>query len=235
MRKLMSLMIAASGLAMTLPASAATTVLTFPTTSCANLSGPVICGNNSTLSQLYGDQAGLDVSYRSLFLPGDPASPGNGVNQTSLYWYNTGYGDLTGVLYGTAGLTVAEEITFALTTPGNIITLNSLDFAGYNGNRNTSFRIYDLAYNLLYNSGAVVAPGTGHSSLSFNVSNGTGLRLQYGPDGFNTGIDNISFSINPAVNNAVPEPATWAMMLFGFGLVGSILRRRTATRVPASV
>jgi hypothetical protein len=26
--------------------------------------------------------------------------------------------------------------------------------------------------------------------------------------------------------NAVPEPATWGMMLFGFGLVGSTLRRR---------
>jgi PEP-CTERM motif len=24
---------------------------------------------------------------------------------------------------------------------------------------------------------------------------------------------------------AVPEPATWAMMLFGFGLVGSAMRR----------
>ncbi len=28
--------------------------------------------------------------------------------------------------------------------------------------------------------------------------------------------------------SAVPEPATWAMMLFGFGLVGSVLRRRSA-------
>ncbi len=220
---------------MTLPASAATTVLTFPITSCADLNGPVTCGNNYTISQLYGDQAGLDVSYRSLILPGNPADPGNGVTQTSLFWYDTGfgggYGDLNGVLYGNNG--AAEEITFALTTPGNIVTLNSLDFAAFGANRNTSFRVYDLAYNLLYNSGAVVAPATGHSSLSFNVSNGTGLRLQYGPDGFNTGIDNISFSINPVINGAVPEPATWAMMLFGFGLVGSAMRRRTATGVVA--
>jgi PEP-CTERM motif len=33
-----------------------------------------------------------------------------------------------------------------------------------------------------------------------------------------------------AVNNAVPEPGTWAMMLLGFGLVGSALRTRQ-TRV----
>jgi len=35
------------------------------------------------------------------------------------------------------------------------------------------------------------------------------------------------------VDGAVPEPATWAMLLFGFGLVGGAMRRRanTATRV----
>jgi hypothetical protein len=27
---------------------------------------------------------------------------------------------------------------------------------------------------------------------------------------------------------AVPEPATWAMMIFGFGLAGSLFRRRRA-------
>lgn len=27
--------------------------------------------------------------------------------------------------------------------------------------------------------------------------------------------------------SAVPEPATWAMMLFGFGVIGQVLRRRT--------
>jgi hypothetical protein len=30
----------------------------------------------------------------------------------------------------------------------------------------------------------------------------------------------------PFVNNAVPEPATWAMLISGFGLVGSMMRRR---------
>jgi PEP-CTERM motif len=27
-------------------------------------------------------------------------------------------------------------------------------------------------------------------------------------------------------NNAVPEPTSWALMILGFGLVGSVLRRR---------
>jgi hypothetical protein len=42
-------------------------------------------------------------------------------------------------------------------------------------------------------------------------------------------IDDISFQ-GPAALSAVPEPATWAMMIGGFGLVGGAMRRR-ATRV----
>ncbi len=234
MRRLISLMIAASGLAMTTPVSAATTVLTFPSSACQNFFVPVPCSNNLFISQQYGDQAGLDVSYRSVYQPGNPADPGNAVYQNDVYYYNTGYGDLSGVLYGTNGLTAANEITFSLTSPGSIITLNSLDFAGYAFDQNTSFRIYDLAYNLLFNSGTVVAPVTGHSSMAFNISSLTGLRLQYGPDGYNTGIDNIAFSIDPAVGAAVPEPATWAMMLAGFGLVGGAMRRRPTRRLAAA-
>jgi len=38
------------------------------------------------------------------------------------------------------------------------------------------------------------------------------------------GIDNVSFDAAPSV----PEPATWAMMIVGFGLTGAALRRRPA-------
>lgn len=36
----------------------------------------------------------------------------------------------------------------------------------------------------------------------------------------------VSSGVVTAITQAVPEPATWAMMLVGFGLVGTALRRR---------
>lgn len=44
-------------------------------------------------------------------------------------------------------------------------------------------------------------------------------------------IDNVVFSYETTV---LPEPTTWAMMILGFGAVGSLLRRRKV-QVPATV
>ena len=44
------------------------------------------------------------------------------------------------------------------------------------------------------------------------------------------GVDNLSFSTSRG--GVVPEPATWAMMIAGFGMAGATLRRRRA--IPAA-
>ena len=64
--------------------------------------------------------------------------------------------------------------------------------------------------NYTYNFTATSASTT----LSFASQNATA---------YGAVLDNVSVS-------AVPEPATWAMMLFGFALVGGAMRRRTKTR-----
>jgi PEP-CTERM motif len=66
----------------------------------------------------------------------------------------------------------------------------------------------------------------GNNSFSFaysapGASNGGGQSL--GDEGFNI--------TNVVLSSAVPEPATWAMMIVGFALVGASMRRRTTTRV----
>ena len=45
---------------------------------------------------------------------------------------------------------------------------------------------------------------------------------------------NSCVSIAPSVSSAVPEPAAWALMLVGFGVMGSAMRRRQRHAVQVS-
>ena len=65
------------------------------------------------------------------------------------------------------------------------------------------------------------------SSIQLGLRAG-GPGFQYGDDE-SWGIDDIKVTINTVGAGGVPEPATWAMMIGGFGLVGGALRRRTAS------
>ncbi len=40
--------------------------------------------------------------------------------------------------------------------------------------------------------------------------------------------DGYTLVLSPGISNGVPEPATWAVMLVGFGALGGVLRRRRA-------
>ena len=73
------------------------------------------------------------------------------------------------------------------------------------------------------------------SGLSIGVGSGAG-------SGFNANVDNLAFTTDLGTTRynfaeasaaAVPEPASWAMMIGGFGLVGGSLRRKrkVTTRV----
>ena len=62
------------------------------------------------------------------------------------------------------------------------------------------------------------------SSYSFRAVNAGTIKLAFGTSsGDNIGplLDNVSLSVG-----AIPEPATWAMMIMGFGLIGGALRSR---------
>lgn len=63
-----------------------------------------------------------------------------------------------------------------------------------------------------------------HIELSGRISGTGSLKLFFAAEsGDNVGplLDNVSLSLGN-----VPEPATWAMMLMGFGGMGAVLRRR---------
>ena len=69
-------------------------------------------------------------------------------------------------------------------------------------------------------------PGWGFYSFNLNLTAGSHtFAFQENDDRlfYTAGLDNVSLTA------AVPEAATWAMMVVGFGLVGVAARRRSAT------
>lgn len=67
-----------------------------------------------------------------------------------------------------------------------------------------------------------------HSAASFTVTFQAGGAGWQGRGDESWGLDNWSLSAITSDGPVVPEPATWAMMIAGFGLVGAVARRRRA-------
>lgn len=55
---------------------------------------------------------------------------------------------------------------------------------------------------------------------------GTAYSIDFGGTANQTGYDNITFGSDRPGGGVIPEPATWAMMILGFGMVGFASRRR---------
>jgi hypothetical protein len=197
------------------PSNAA--VIDFSNTGCtANNS------QNCLIPQTYGDTVDVDVSYRTLSATtGQPTGSG-------LFQFGS-YGDLTDVVYGGGdGLHYIAEITLTATM-GHLLSLQSFDVATYN--RRASYvpiSIYDLAGNLL-SGGTYVTGSPTHATVKPSTGYLSGVVIRWGPDSYNVGLDNITYDAQPVI--PVPEPATWAMLLCGFGAMGWSLRRRDRDRL----
>ncbi len=96
----------------------------------------------------------------------------------------------------------------------NKIVLNGVTINGSGGNFTTWTDFSSVAQSFV----------AGDNTLIFTVENGaqltgnpTGLRVEF-----------LSSSVSP-LSGAVPEPATWLMLVTGFGLVGISTRRRNKT------
>ena len=113
-----------------------------------------------------------------------------------------------------------------LATAGSIVTLDSFWLGGWpNANRQIAWSVIDLSTNAVVASDAPTGPNvSGATGLTVTVgaSSATGLRILFGPDGFNGGINDITFSATP-----VPEPGTWALWMAGLGGMMLVARRRS--------
>ncbi len=130
---------------------------------------------------------------------------------------------------GTSGIDCMGTVIFSFATPVNNLKFDAV------GNQNaigTSFAEADIYQNgiltvsdlsLLVSQGNLLPDAQDLSAYS----NITEVVIHDNTDPAGTGYDTISFS--PA-SSATPEPATWAMILTGFGGLGMMLRlkRRAA-------
>jgi hypothetical protein len=107
---------------------------------------------------------------------------------------------------------------------GSIDTWNTITFLGTSGTiaTVTGTQLLDQFY------GNTSSSGTGGNSQYVEFTDVTGQDIT----GITLTTTQAAFEVdNLSVANGVPEPATWAMMLIGFGLVGLQLRRRTVKEV----
>lgn len=168
--------------------------------------------NWQEISPTFGSVAGLlDVSYL------DPQRSTNSFR----FWA----GDYSGRPAAFAGTTDGGSTGFITLTPtaGNKVSLVSFFLGSYvNANRGTSYFIDDLATpGVDFASGAITVGAAGLTVAS-GISSATGIRIGFGPNAYNVGINNINFSVTP-----VPEPESYALLLAGLGLMGAVARRRT--------
>jgi hypothetical protein len=118
-----------------------------------------------------------------------------------------------------------NNYSYSFTLNSGAFDLISFDIAtNYTGGAGT-LNAYD-ASNTLLRTGTFLAD-TVHTET---FTDWTGIsRLEILDTGAHFSIDNLTLRGSAAVeppSSAVPEPASWAMMLTGFGLVGGGLRRR---------
>ena len=70
---------------------------------------------------------------------------------------------------------------------------------------------------------------TGANTLSF-IINDTGAGISGGLTNGPAGPTAYNFAGSVSFSQAVPEPATWALMLLGFGVIGFAMRKRSIVR-----
>jgi hypothetical protein len=232
MQKFITLMAMAGGLALSQPAHATTTVLTFDGFACTGADGGTVDRNCVNQNDYVGVDYGSDASLSVLFDSADQASIGGAPYKSLIYTYpGPGSGGAAQVGIGTG----ADVFTRILLSPtaGFEVALNSFRYYKNTATGLTfEAELIDSSNNTVFSylgtnaSGASYAPNTAYFSgpLTFQFKSSSGAPV----------IDDFTFDVRAISSiGAVPEPVTWAMMLSGFGLIGTSMRRRSATGISA--
>ncbi|MBK9441548.1 MAG: PEP-CTERM sorting domain-containing protein [Comamonadaceae bacterium] len=183
--------------------------------------GGLTCTNGRPVDQTYGDIAGqLDVQYNN-----NTGNSANwGVDAGRMLWWSSNYGDLTNVIYGATASTGAAGV-FLKPLTGYQVTLNGFDGAGFFGSYGTDVTFLDGNNAPLYNA-TLTFPASGHVSIPGSYTSISGIYIYFGPDSYDTAIDNIDFTVTKV--GQVPEPGSLALLGLGLAGLAAIRKRKQA-------
>lgn len=220
----------AAGLAILSGASSADAVTTFhgPSAYVSAADAPV---SASSFANYYLEDVednlintlGLTVTGPSLCITGFSCFVGSGLTDSV---GNGGNGSLGRSIYSEGSATV----TFDAVALGSLPTFAGLVWT--DGNNSIRFEAFDgngVSLGVLAGSHADGSFfGTLADDRFYGVSHSGGISKLVISNPPGTEIDHIQYGVGKANPGAgpIPEPATWAMMLVGFGLAGAMVRRR---------
>jgi len=92
--------------------------------------------------------------------------------------------------------------------------------------RPNGFYAVDLALSLADSTGHAVAGPLLPTTLSLSAFDNRQVRVRFANGQGETGLIFSVTGISGGSQMTVPEPATWGMMILGFGAIGGIMRRR---------
>jgi hypothetical protein len=160
----------------------------------------------------------------------DGTTTSGGALQTANFTFSAGQiVTLSGLISGNQRNRGPDNFVFAFIFGG---LTSGADFTGTNGD--TSFNFGNFSNSLIQQVQGTVGASDPFNrySIAFRaLGSGTvaGRISNSGTDNNGPVLDDLSLSIT-----AVPEPATWAMMILGFGVIGGALRRRQRPALAAA-
>ena len=219
MKALKILALAPLGLAIATPASAA--LIVCDNQGCGNNLSNVLLNNGDTGTTIFGTVGGQKITFT-----GSKTLLAEASGQAAIVGSNSG--PLTGVVtfFLTNGGTFTDFEFNLPGIPGNpppaesrSVTFNMVNAAGVAYSSFGDYPTYDLS-------------GNGQNWFSGRTTNGDVIKsITMTLNPVNSGVDALAQVRLGGMSAAVPEPATWAMLICGFGMVGMSMRRRQKVSV----
>lgn len=203
-------------LALAAPATAATVLIDLS----GATTGTIVTGTNATFAQRFAGQTVAGTG-----LTGTPTNPLalSAAGSISVAFFDPVVSAASNSLLSQPGNvaplsvllgSLANSFTFTMgsSDPGSTVDVRAFDA---NGGLTGSTTVNMLSG---YNIYTLTGLGNFKGLSFFNNNDPAGVRFQ-------------NMSYNSVAVGAIPEPATWGLMLAGFGIVGGVMRRRTRVSV----